>query len=321
MNWLKKRGVLPLLLSAVVIIISSISVYIVLSYYLPPTDNHVENNTGLFNATNSSTSTPSALHSLSHPNLTISAVNERAGTALTITLQDAHIIDMINRWLDSGAQVTVVGVQPVELPADIKISAPHRNPVHHELIGMILKPLLKPMLDNLREEVSNNNTYKSNRYGEVVITINWHIMGGHQYPVSAVVDLEREKDKVYEIHQQITRVIVDIDERRVKDIIMGEETVIRHDIKPNKIYMESNSFMPYTVIIKPSTILYWHNYSTLSHNIVGIYKTLDGSSILIDSKDIGGGEIWQYLFTKEGEFEYHCTYHKDEGMSGKVIIR
>jgi plastocyanin len=48
---------------------------------------------------------------------------------------------------------------------------------------------------------------------------------------------------------------------------------------------------------------------------------LDGSSILIDSKDIGGGEIWQYLFTKEGEFEYHCTYHKDEGMSGKVIIR
>ncbi|MEM0364344.1 MAG: plastocyanin/azurin family copper-binding protein [Candidatus Nitrosocaldus sp.] len=311
-----KRRMLWIATVAVVVTITSL--YLA-TYYLQA-EIEEEDYTYRSITTNSLTSPTASYPPITHPNLNVFAVSDRASAAITIALQDNSIKDMVSRWLEYGAHVTVAGVQPVELSSNVKITAPHQNPVHHELVGLAIKPVLKPMLDNLREEVSSSNIYNSSRYGEVIIAVNWNAIDVHPYPISSAVDLARGEGRVYEAHQQITRVVVDIDARSIKDIMVDPERVMRHEVKPNMIYMEMNIFMPYTVSIRPNTLLSWHNYSNIPHNVVGVYRTEHGS-MYIDSKDIGRGGVWQYLFTEEGVFEYHCTYHEDEGMRGKVIIQ
>ncbi|MEM1942425.1 MAG: hypothetical protein QW248_06160 [Candidatus Nitrosocaldus sp.] len=133
-----------------------------------------------------------------NPNLNLYAVSDRASAAITIALQDNSIKDMVSRWLEYGAYVTVAGVQPIELSSGVRISPSHQNPVHHELVGLAIKPVLKSMLDNLREEVSSSNIYNSSRYVEVIIAVNWNAIDAHPYPISSAVDLAKDEGKVYE---------------------------------------------------------------------------------------------------------------------------
>ncbi|MEM2919584.1 MAG: hypothetical protein QXW14_05545 [Candidatus Nitrosocaldus sp.] len=223
----------------------------------------------------------------SNPHLNVFAVSERASTAIAIALQNNSIRDMVSRWLEYGAYVTVAGVQPVELSSNVKITAPHQNPVHHELVGLAIKPVLKPMLDNLREEVSSSNIYNSSRYGEVIIAVNWNAIDAHPYPISSAVDLAKDEGKVYEAHQQITRVVVDIDERRVKDVMVEQERFYE-PWKRLTWYMETNVFMP-TITIKSSTY-YYHSITTL-HTMLLVH-TLLHMAPHIDSKDIDAGGVW-----------------------------
>ncbi|MCS7141084.1 MAG: plastocyanin/azurin family copper-binding protein [Candidatus Nitrosocaldus sp.] len=318
MNMNRGRMVILALLGLGLVTVIPASVYLISPSYMHPTESLNDGGESIsYKEPLPSTNTPvPALPS--NPNLDVFAVSERANTALSIAVQDDGIREMIEGWLDSGAHVTVAGVQPIALSDDVRISEPKQHPVHHELLGRALEPVLRPVLDNIREGVSSSNIYNSSRYGEVIIAVNWHAMDGHPYPVSDAVDLER--GGVYEAHQQIRRVIVDIDERRIRDVIVEPERVMRHDLRPGIIYMESNVFMPYSVVVRPNTVLSWHNYSSFHHNVVGVYRAVDGSTMSIDSKDIDEGGVWQYLFSREGVFEYHCTYHADEGMRGIIVV-
>jgi plastocyanin len=248
---------------------------------------------------------------INNPNIHIYAVSDRAKTALDLAMQDDYIKDRIRGWLNEGAYITVAGVQPVELSSSIKISEPKQQPVHHEAVKIVLEPLI----DNLRPE-ADESLYNSSRYGEVVVTANWRLVDG--YDSIDAIDISSD-GIMYEAHQQLLRIIVDIDESRIKDMIT-EERVIRHKIRSDLIYMETNVFIPDAVIVRP-TKLSWHNYSSMPHNVVGVYKPLNGSPITINSGNIASGDSWYYIFDGEGVFEYYCTYHEDEGMRGKVIIR
>ena len=69
--------------------------------------------------------------------------------------------------------------------------------------------VLEPLIDNLRPE-ADESLYNRSRYGEVIATANWRLVDGHA-SIDAI-DISSD-DIMYEAHQQLLRIIVDIDER------------------------------------------------------------------------------------------------------------
>ena len=92
----------------------------------------------------------------------------------------------------------------------------------------------------------------------------------------------------------------------------------------------------------------WSNPSNVPHNVVGAFNhttALEANNtsgiisensiasnntnntnvetdgvITIDSGFIEPNVSWQYLFDKEGVFNYLCTIHAEEGMRGTIIV-
>lgn len=253
------------------------------------------------------------IEQLKDKGINIYAVSDRASKALAIALSDPSVDERLNSVIHDvgkGVDVSIVGVQPIELSTDIKIGEERSKPIHHELLGYALQPLI----DNIKPKV-NYEMYNSGKYGEVVMNITHNRVDGNEY---ALDRFDSIVGKEYEAEQEVWRIICDINEGKVVNIIK-EERLIKQKIDYNTIYMYNNVFIPNNVIVDVNNTLVWKNYSNISHNVVGIY-THAGKEEYINSITLNPGDSWSLIFDREGVFEYYCTYHADEGMKGKILI-
>jgi plastocyanin len=154
--------------------------------------------------------------------------------------------------------------------------------------------------------------------GQVIITANWQLIDGKFY--SDPASLGSLQGKQGESHQQIWSILVDLDKHRVIGISRESERVLQKELRPNLVYAGMNIFLPDAIKVSPGTMLKWLNGSNVPHNVIGIYKSANGSQIAVDSGFIEHNRSWQYSFNEQGVFEYRCTIHSEEGMKGKIIV-
>ncbi len=310
-------------LKITIIIISAIilvSVYMLLfvsskfqGYFIDDTSNSYQSSNDSITVNN--------LHieQLDQKGISIYAVSKRALAALAIALSDPNVNEKLNSVIHDigkGVDVSIIGVQPIELSTNTKIGGGEESkPIHHELLGYVLQPLI----NNIKPKV-NDEMYNSVRYGEVVMSVTYSRVDGNEYTIDK---LDSIVGKEYEVKQDVWRIISDINEGKIINI-MKEERLVKQKIDYDTIYMYTNIFMPNNVIVDVNKVLVWKNYSNMPHNVVGIYRYLDSTE---DSKDeyinsitLNPGDSWSLRFDKKGVFEYYCTYHADEGMRGKILI-
>ena len=210
------------------------------------------------------------------------AINQVAAKSIPIAEKDPRIKELINGAHANNASVTIAAVQPT-----------------------------------VYEYRSDGNTAYSSA-GMLIITVNSQIVDNQPYSNAASFDSLH--GRVGESHQQVWNVMVDLDKGTVTDILQTPERVMTKNLQPNTIYIGMNMFLPNTVKIEPGTTLKWINTSELPHNIVGVYKTIAGQKIPIDSGFIQKGGSWKYTVGEEGILEYYCTTHSEDGMKGAVVI-
>jgi plastocyanin len=154
--------------------------------------------------------------------------------------------------------------------------------------------------------------------GQVIITANWQLIDGRFY--SDPASISSLQGKQGESHQQIWSIMVDLDKRKVIDITRESERVLQEELRPNLVYAGMNVFLPDAVKVSPGTTLKWSNESNVPHNVIGIYRSANGSQVAVDSGFIEHNRSWQYSFNEQGVFEYRCTIHSEEGMKGTIIV-
>lgn len=72
------------------------------------------------------------------------------------------------------------------------------------------------------------------------------------------------------------------------------------------------SFSPEVLNIKKGDKVIWTNMDSVQHTV-----TSDSGSTL-ESKLIGKGESYSYLFNQGGSYSYHCIPHP--AMKGKIVV-
>ncbi len=75
------------------------------------------------------------------------------------------------------------------------------------------------------------------------------------------------------------------------------------------------SFSPKTVKIKRHDKVRWANVEG-THTV-----TMDEGGQDLDAILSGSGKVTSKKFKKKGRFDYVCTFHLDEGMTGKVLVK
>ena len=154
--------------------------------------------------------------------------------------------------------------------------------------------------------------------GMLRITVNQQLVDNQAYLQPASFDILQGKNG--ESHQRIWNVMVDLDKGIVTDILETSEGLLAKTLQTNTIFIGMNMFLPNTVKIDVGTTLKWINTSDMSHNVVGIYKTMSGKQIPIDSGFMQNGDSWKFTFGEEGTLEYYCTTHSEDGMKASIII-
>ena len=79
-----------------------------------------------------------------------------------------------------------------------------------------------------------------------------------------------------------------------------------------------NNFSPESVQIKPGDKINWINMDEMMHTITGNALSGEKSSVGFDSGVLHLGQEFTFLFDKEGEFKYSCTFHPF--MTGKILV-
>lgn len=154
--------------------------------------------------------------------------------------------------------------------------------------------------------------------GMLRITVNQQLVDNQAYLQPASFDILQGKNG--ESHQRIWNVMVDLDKGIVTDILETSEGSLTKTLQTNTIFIGMNMFLPNTVKIDVGTTLKWINTSDMPHNVVGIYKTISGKQIPIDSGFMQKGDSWKFTFGEEGTLEYYCTTHSEDGMKASIII-
>ncbi|MBA2764288.1 MAG: cupredoxin domain-containing protein [Thermoleophilaceae bacterium] len=85
--------------------------------------------------------------------------------------------------------------------------------------------------------------------------------------------------------------------------------------KTASVLADDFSFSPATVKIKKNDKVRWTNVQG-SHSV-----TMSKGGQDLDDILSGSGEVTSAKFKKKGSFSYLCTFHSDEGMKGKVVVR
>jgi len=77
------------------------------------------------------------------------------------------------------------------------------------------------------------------------------------------------------------------------------------------VTIKEMQYSPASITVKVGDTVVWTNSDERDHTVVAD----DGS---FKSDNLGGGETFQFKFTKAGKFSYHCTYHPR--MKGTVVV-
>ena len=77
------------------------------------------------------------------------------------------------------------------------------------------------------------------------------------------------------------------------------------------VTIKEGQYSPASITVKVGDTVVWTNSDERDHTVVAD----DGS---FKSDNLGGGETFQFKFTKAGKFGYHCTYHPR--MKGTVVV-
>ena len=215
-------------------------------------------------------------------NTLVYAINEVAQRAIPIAEKDPRIQEIIDSAHTSNAAVTIGAIQPT-----------------------------------VYQYRSDGKTEYSSA-GMLRITVNQQSVDNQPYLQPASFDNLQGKNG--ESHQQVWNVMVDLDKGIVTDIFQTSDRLMTKMLQTNTIYIGMNMFLPNTARIDPGTTLKWINTVDMPHNVVGVYKTLSGKQIPIDSGFLHKGDSWQYTFGEEGTMEYYCTTHLEDGMKASVIV-
>lgn len=85
--------------------------------------------------------------------------------------------------------------------------------------------------------------------------------------------------------------------------------------KTASVKADDFSFSPANLKIKKNDKVRWSNVEG-THTV-----TMDEGGQNLDAILSGSGKVTSAKFKKKGRFDYVCTFHLDEGMTGKVVVK
>lgn len=84
-----------------------------------------------------------------------------------------------------------------------------------------------------------------------------------------------------------------------------------------KVCLNALSFSPTNLTVTAGTTVMWQNGSVATHTV-----TSDaGSAQTYDSGNIGPAGTFSQTFNTAGTYNYHCTYHVANGMTGTITVQ
>lgn len=86
----------------------------------------------------------------------------------------------------------------------------------------------------------------------------------------------------------------------------------------HKVSVVNNRFDPKEITINAGDTVIWTN-SQGSHNVDGLQSVFPNNPESFGNA-VGSGWTYQFVFTKEGTYDYHCDPHAGYGMVGKVFV-
>ena len=215
-------------------------------------------------------------------NTFVYAINEVAEKAIPIAEKDPRIQEIVDSAHANKAALTMAAIQPT-----------------------------------VYQYRSDGKTAYSS-LGMIRITVNQQQVDNQAYLQPASFDTLQGRNG--ESQQRVWNAMVDLDKGIVTDIFETSDRLMTKFLQTNTIYIGMNMFLPNTVKIDIGTTLKWINTSDMPHNVVGVYKTLSGKQIPIDSGFMQKGDSWKYTFGEQGTLEYYCTTHSEDGMKASIII-
>jgi plastocyanin len=215
-------------------------------------------------------------------NTFVYAINEVAEKAIPIAEKDPRIQEIVDSAHANKAALTMAAIQPT-----------------------------------VYQYRSDGKTAYSS-LGMLRITVNQQQVDNQAYLQPASFDTLQGRNG--ESQQRVWNAMVDLDKGIVTDIFETSDRLMTKFLQTNTIYIGMNMFLPNTVKIDIGTTLKWINTSDMPHNVVGVYKTLSGKQIPIDSGFMQKGDSWKYTFGEQGTLEYYCTTHSEDGMKASIII-
>jgi plastocyanin len=215
-------------------------------------------------------------------NTFVYAINEVAEKAISIAEKDPRIQEIVDSAHANKAALTMAAIQPTVY----------------------------------QYRIDGKSAYSS--LGMLRITVNQQQVDNQAYLQPASFDTLQGRNG--ESQQRVWNAMVDLDKGIVTDIFETSDRLMTKFLQTNTIYIGMNMFLPNTVKIDIGTTLKWINTSDMPHNVVGVYKTLSGKQIPIDSGFMQKGDSWKYTFGEQGALEYYCTTHSEDGMKASIII-
>jgi len=78
------------------------------------------------------------------------------------------------------------------------------------------------------------------------------------------------------------------------------------------VVIEKSAYIPREITIAPGTKVLWTNHDDMPHTVTGNDRTFASKGLDTDDK-------FEYTFSSEGTFAYHCSVHPY--MTGVVNVR
>jgi plastocyanin len=95
------------------------------------------------------------------------------------------------------------------------------------------------------------------------------------------------------------------------------------------VEMGFESFSPTNVTIRTGDTVEWRNTSLITHTVTDDPKRaivpsdagLPPGAQPFDSGDIPAGQVYLRTFAVAGTYQYFCTEHEAEGMTGTIVVK
>jgi plastocyanin len=79
------------------------------------------------------------------------------------------------------------------------------------------------------------------------------------------------------------------------------------------VTLRENTFEPAELVIAPGETVRWTNRGAVAHSTTADNDSFDATMLPTEDFDA--------TFDRPGRYPYHCTFHRDQGMRGVVIVR